>query len=73
MKNHDANTISFWSTCGIKGQPFYSAPKILLHGEYMKSSDAYSFGLVVYEIVQMVGEFVTKNLRPRFNKQINEC
>lgn len=52
MKNHDANTISFRSTCGTKGQPSYSAPEILLHGEYMKSSDVYSFGLVVYEIIQ---------------------
>lgn len=60
MKNHDANTISFRSTCGIKGQPSYSAPEILLHGEYMKSSDVYSFGLVVYEIIQMVDEIVKK-------------
>ena len=85
-KHHNINTITFQSTCGIKGKPTYLAPEILISKEYSKSSDVYSFGMVVYEIVtyeipfnnmtdavQIIDEVVTKGNRPEFKETVPDC
>ena len=38
------------SVSGIKGSQIYSSPEVIQYNEYSKSSDVYSFSLIVYEI-----------------------
>ena len=45
------NSITHESISGIKAVPIYSAPEVLQFNEYSKSSDVYSFSLIIYELV----------------------
>ena len=82
---HTRDSMTFQSTVGVKGNPVYSAPEVLQMNEYSKSSDVYSFGMVVYEIMttkqpfsglsglnQLFNEVVLKSIRPEMNEDISE-
>lgn len=47
----NTSDITLQSISGAKGTPIYSAPEVLEFNMYSKSSDVYSFSLVVYEIL----------------------
>lgn len=48
---NNLDTITYQTTSGLKGSPIYSSPEILKFNDYSKSSDVYSFSVVVYEIL----------------------
>lgn len=66
---------SNYNTMHIKGTPSYIAPEIIEKQNYSEASDMYSFGILLYEIVNLKNAFygmkppdiyydVSKNKRP---------
>ncbi|KAK8880769.1 hypothetical protein M9Y10_003457 [Tritrichomonas musculus] len=82
---HTIKTITMQSTSGIKGNPSYSAPEVLEHGDYTKASDVYAFGIIVYELMTLkkpfkknsyndiYNEVVLKDKRPKLDNNIPKC
>ena len=80
------NSMTFQSTNRIASSPAYSAPEILNSDECTKSSDVYSFSMIVYEIVtrekpffeiktfsEIYKKVVRKQKRPKLNEEVPEC
>ncbi|KAK8870912.1 hypothetical protein M9Y10_008825 [Tritrichomonas musculus] len=62
----------------LKGDEENQAPEVLTKLEYSKSSDVYSFGLILYEIFMnekpsINSEDIISGSRPNFTKPIPEC
>ena len=79
---HTQKSMTFQSTLGVKGNPVYSAPEVLSGNKYLKSSDVYSFGLLVYSIMtnkipyenisnlhNLFNEICVKSSRPELNEE----
>ncbi|KAK8871844.1 hypothetical protein M9Y10_007587 [Tritrichomonas musculus] len=73
-KNHTADSMTYQSTSGLRGNPTYSSPEVLQFNEYTKSSDVYSFGFIAFEILTNEIPFngiVNKNVI--FNEVVNNA
>ena len=57
MPNYISNIMTYQLTTAMKSNPTYSLPQILQFNEYSKSSDVYSFGFIVFEVMTYLAPF----------------